>query len=99
MPPRQLTWAIDLTGALAGFLAIAGTSAPAAGADVDTVPAVAAGIVGMARDGYAGIRAKDLLRSGRQACEWNKTMFCLTPLVHNERTPRTKVAGTSSSRT
>ena len=48
LPRRQLAWALVLTGALAGFLAIAGTGMPAAGADVDAGPAVAAGIVGVA---------------------------------------------------
>jgi hypothetical protein len=45
---REVWWAVVLSSALAGFLAIAGSTASAEGADVDRGPAVAAGIVAVA---------------------------------------------------
>ena len=48
VPRRELLWAVLLSAALAGFLAVAGTASSAAPAAVDRAPAVAAGVVGVA---------------------------------------------------
>ena len=48
---REVWWAVMLSSALAGFLAIAGSTASAEGADVDRGPALAAGVVAVALTG------------------------------------------------
>jgi hypothetical protein len=70
IPRRELLWAVVLSVALAGFLAIAGTAAAASADQVDRGPALGAGIVAVVLAGASVAVARSKFAGRGAAAAW-----------------------------